>query len=87
MLRSCYVETNMLRIRFPSRRSLAALKKVSGAHVKVGLIIAAVFFAVACAVETRAILALESSPNPLEDPLITVRMCTNETGLFKSQQW
>jgi hypothetical protein len=68
MLRSCYVETNMLRIRFPSRRSLAALKKVSGAHVTVGLIIAAVFFAVACAVETRAILALESSPNPLEDP-------------------
>jgi hypothetical protein len=46
MLRSnCYVETNMLRIRFPSRRSFAALKKVSGAHVKVGLLIAAVFFA------------------------------------------
>jgi hypothetical protein len=47
-------------------RIRAALKKVSGAHIKVGLLIAAVFFALACAVETRAILALESSPNPLE---------------------
>jgi hypothetical protein len=66
VLRSnCYMETNMLRIRFPSRRSFAALKKVSGAHIKVGLI-AAVLFALAYAVETRAILVLESSPNPLE---------------------
>jgi hypothetical protein len=51
--------TSVLRIR-------AALKKVSGRHTKVGLLIAAVFFVLACAVETRAILALESSPNPLE---------------------
>jgi hypothetical protein len=66
MLRSnCYLETDMLRIRFPSRRSFASLKKVSGAHIKVGLI-AAVLFALASAVGTRAILDLESSPNPLE---------------------
>jgi hypothetical protein len=57
--------SSVLRIRFPSRRSVAALKKVSGAHIKVGLI-AAVLFALAYAVETRAILDLESSPNPLE---------------------
>ena len=62
---NCYMVTNMLRVRFPSRRSFAALKKVSGAHIKVGLI-AAVLFALAYAVETRAILDLESSPNPLE---------------------
>lgn len=61
MLRAnCYMETKMLtsvlRILFRSRR---------GAHIKVGLI-AAVLFALAYAVETRAILALESSPNPWE---------------------
>jgi hypothetical protein len=70
MLRAnCYMETKMLtsvlRILFPSRRSFAALKKVSGAHIKVGLI-AAVLFTLAYAVETKAILDLESSPNPLE---------------------
>jgi hypothetical protein len=57
--------TSVRRIRFPSRRSLAALKKAGGAHIKVGLI-AAVLFALAYAVETRTILALESSPNPFE---------------------
>ena len=62
---NCYMETNMLRVRFPSRRSFAAFKKVSGAHIKVGLI-AVVLFSLAYAVETRAILALESSPNPLQ---------------------
>ena len=53
--------TSVLRIR-------AALKKISGAHIKVGLliVIAAVFFALACVVETKAILTLESSPDPLE---------------------
>jgi hypothetical protein len=55
----------MLRIRFPSRRSFAARKKVSGAHIEVGLV-AAALFALAYTVETRAILDLESSPNPLE---------------------
>jgi hypothetical protein len=50
-------------MRFPSRRGFAALKKVSGAHVKV-VLIAAALFALACAVETMAILVLESSPNP-----------------------
>jgi hypothetical protein len=68
MLRAnCDMETRMLtsvlRILFPGRRSFAALKKVGGAHIKVGLI-AAVLFALAGAVETRAILALESSPTP-----------------------
>jgi hypothetical protein len=56
--------TSVLHILFPSR-SFAVRKKVSGAHIKIGLI-AAVLFALAYVVETRAILALESSPNPLE---------------------
>jgi len=61
------METSMsisvLRIRFPGRRRFAALKKAGGAHIKV-VLIAAVLFVLACAVETGAILALESSPNP-----------------------
>jgi hypothetical protein len=59
------METKVLRVRFPSRRSFAALKKASGARIKVGLI-AAALFALVYAVETKAILDLESSPNPLE---------------------
>jgi hypothetical protein len=55
--------TSVLRILFPSRRSFAALKKVRGAHIKLGLI-AAILFALAYAIETKAILALEASPNP-----------------------
>jgi hypothetical protein len=70
MLRAnCYMETKMfssvLRILFLSRKRFSALKKVSCAHIKIGLI-AAILFALAYAVETKAILALESSPNPLE---------------------
>ena len=48
-----------------SKRSLAVLKKVNGAHVKLGLV-AAAFFVLAYAVETKAILALESSQNLFE---------------------
>ena len=43
--------------RSKSKRSLAVLKKVNGAHVKLGLV-AAAFFVLAYAVETKAILAL-----------------------------
>jgi hypothetical protein len=46
--------------RSTSKRSLAVLKKLSGEYFKVGLIVAALF-ALAFAVETKAILALESS--------------------------
>ena len=46
--------------RAKSKRSFAVLKKTSGAHIKVGLV-AAVVFASAYTVETKAILALESS--------------------------
>jgi len=45
--------------------SFAVLKKVSHARIKVGLV-AAASFALAYAVETKAILALESSQGPLE---------------------
>jgi hypothetical protein len=48
-----------------SKRSLAVLKKVNGAHVKLGLV-AAAFFVLAYAVETKAILALESSQDLFE---------------------
>jgi hypothetical protein len=48
-----------------SKRSFAVLKTVSGAHIKVGLV-AAILFALAYAVETKAILALESSQNLFE---------------------
>jgi len=51
--------------RSKSKRSLAVLKKVNGAHVKLGLV-AAAFFVLAYAVETKAILALESSQNLFE---------------------
>jgi hypothetical protein len=54
-------------LRSGSRRSFATLKKVGGAHVTVGLV-AAVLFALAYAVETKAIFTLESSQNPLEVP-------------------
>jgi hypothetical protein len=47
------------------KRSLSVLKKVSRAHVKVGLV-AAALFALAYAVETKAILSLESSQGPFE---------------------
>jgi hypothetical protein len=51
--------------RSKSKRSLAVLKKVNGTHVKLGLV-AAAFFVLAYAVETKAILALESSQNLFE---------------------
>ena len=54
-------------LRARSRRSIAGLRKVSGAHIKVGLV-AAVLFALAYAVETKAVLDLELSPNLLEVP-------------------
>jgi hypothetical protein len=50
---------------FRSKRSFPVLKKVSDAHIKVGLV-TAVLFALAYAVETRAILALESSQDLFE---------------------
>jgi hypothetical protein len=43
----------------------AVLKRVNGAHVKLGLV-AAAFFILAYAVETKAILALESSQDLFE---------------------
>jgi hypothetical protein len=52
-------------LRSGSKRSLAVLKTAGGARVKVGLI-AAIFFAVVCAVETKAIFTLESSQGPFE---------------------
>jgi hypothetical protein len=48
-------------VRAASKRSFAVLK-VSGRHAKVGLV-AAVLFALAYAVETKAVSTLESSPN------------------------
>jgi hypothetical protein len=48
-----------------SKRSLAVLKKVNGAHVKLGLV-AEAFFILAYAVETKPILALESSQDLFE---------------------
>ena len=47
-------------VRSKSKKSLAVLKKVNGAHVKLGLV-AAAFFVLAYAVETKAILVLELS--------------------------
>ena len=46
--------------RSKSKKSLAALKKVNGAHAVLGLV-AAAFFVLAYVVETKAILVLESS--------------------------
>jgi hypothetical protein len=51
--------------RSKSKRSLAVLKKVNGAHVKLG-VVAVAFFVLAYAVETKAILALESSQDLFE---------------------
>jgi hypothetical protein len=48
-----------------SQKSLAVLKRVNGAHVKLGLV-AVAFFILAYAVETKAILALESSQDLFE---------------------
>jgi ABC-type Fe3+ transport system permease subunit len=47
------------------KRSFAVFKKVTRAHIKVGLV-AAALFALAYAVETKAIFALESSRGPFE---------------------
>jgi hypothetical protein len=43
----------------------AVLKTVGGGRVKVGLV-AAILFALVCAVETKAIFTLESSQGPFE---------------------
>ena len=51
--------------RSKSKGSHAVLKKVNGAHVKLGLV-AVAFFVLAYAVETKAILALESSQDLFE---------------------
>jgi hypothetical protein len=48
-----------------SQKSVAVLKRVNGTHVKLGLV-AAAFFILAYAVETKAILALESSQDLFE---------------------
>jgi hypothetical protein len=52
-------------VRYGSKRSFAVLEKVGGAHIKIGLV-AAALFALAYAVETKAIFALESSQGPFE---------------------
>jgi hypothetical protein len=52
-------------VRSKSKRSFAALKEINGAHLKIGLV-AAALFALVYAVETKAILVLESSQNPFE---------------------
>jgi hypothetical protein len=46
-------------IRRKRKRGPAVLKSVNGKHFKIALVVA--LFALACAVETRAILALETS--------------------------
>lgn len=48
-----------------SERSFAVFKKITRARIKVGLV-AAALFALAYAVETKALLALESSQGPFE---------------------
>jgi hypothetical protein len=52
-------------VRSGSKRSFAVLEKVGRAHIKIGLV-AAALFALAYAVETKAIFALESSQGPFE---------------------
>ena len=52
-------------VRSKSKRSFAFLKEINGAHLKIGLV-AAALFALVYAVETKAILVLESSQYPLE---------------------
>jgi hypothetical protein len=46
-------------IRCKRKRGAAVLKSVNGKHFTIALVVA--LFALACAVETKAILALESS--------------------------
>jgi hypothetical protein len=48
-----------------SKRGFAVLKKLDGVHFRAGLVAAAIF-ALAYAVETKTILALEQSQNPFE---------------------
>jgi hypothetical protein len=52
-------------LRIKSKRSFAVLKNINGGHITVGLV-AAVLFASAYAVETKAILTLETSQNLFE---------------------
>jgi hypothetical protein len=52
-------------LRIKGKRSFAVLKKINGTHIKVGLV-AAVLFLSAYAVETKAILTLETSQNLFE---------------------
>ena len=52
-------------VRSKSKRTLAVVKEVNGARVKLG-IVAAAFFLLAYAVETKAILALQSPQNLFE---------------------
>jgi hypothetical protein len=52
-------------LRSGSKRSRAVLTTAGGARVKVGLV-AAILFALVCAVETKAIFTLESSQGPFE---------------------
>jgi hypothetical protein len=48
-----------------SEKGVTALKKLNGAHVKLG-IVAVAFFLLAYAVETKAVLVLESSQDLFE---------------------
>jgi hypothetical protein len=50
-------------LRCKSKRSIAVLKKITSAHITMGLV-AAVLFASAYALETKAVPAPESSQNP-----------------------
>ena len=52
-------------VRSKGKRHLAVLKTVNGAHIKLELV-AVAFFALAYAVETKAILALELSQDLFE---------------------
>jgi hypothetical protein len=52
-------------VRSKGQRSFGFLRKFGGAHVKTGLF-AAALFALAYAVETKAVLSLESSQNLFE---------------------
>jgi hypothetical protein len=52
-------------VRSKSKITLAVFKKVNGAHVKLG-IVAVAFFVLAYVVETKAILALQSSQDLFE---------------------
>ena len=52
-------------VRSKSKRTLAVVKKVNGARLKLG-IVAVAFFVLAYAVETKAILALQSPQNLFE---------------------